>query len=625
MTCHESAQARRKKKLKAQQQQQLQQRLPSVQSPQLSLDKSLPSLPVDDEVIKDNFADTPTELSPPPQRPSARPPATQPQPRSAPRQPDYSQFVPSPQINRSYTDGNGIDQNLRMPQSYNRNRHSHISHASDVSDAFQMLAGGDPNEPYSFIPLVLDPSPGPLPSQSYRRDPSPNDFRNDERAPPPSRSFTAPPVELPAELPPRSEAAPRNHIAYQEKTTRQNSYGSQTSGKPSADRERVYNAAASSSAFQSQRSTKAQSIGLPSGFFELDSGSPLATTPTPKEEKKEPFKLGEVPRNRKAGSKATTPTDETVSSPTTPSASSGYGAFSSAATDSSAPTPVFPPRGDSTKPPPRIETTRALESPEYSGSTTDPSRTTSRSNSSGTSADYIENSIRKENSDSTLRTGSLDSGMAQHPPRTSSTAAAAGARASPSRELAAPRTNPNAAKRHSMILPPAPKPPGPPGNAARSPGGGHSQSASLSVIPPVGSPVLQDPLKSPIGGLSMEEDFAKIFGEDNQSAQLFRRVSNAVRHGRSYSDLAGRITTSPVWPRSPSTRGGRRRVDSYGEITSPIVTAESKEENAMLKNELRLSSQRIAELESRLNVSVSTFSTGMRWSHGCHTVSIILI
>lgn len=39
-------------------------------------------------------------------------------------------------------------------------------------------------------------------------------------------------------------------------------------------------------------------------------------------------------------------------------------------------------------------------------------------------------------------------------------------------------------------------------------------------------------------------------------------------------------------------------------MTSPIVAPESKEEeNALLKRELRLSSQKIADLESRLSVS----------------------
>ena len=74
---------------------------------------------------------------------------------------------------------------------------------------------------------------------------------------------------------------------------------------------------------------------------------------------------------------------------------------------------------------------------------------------------------------------------------------------------------------------------------------------------------------------------------------MFRRVSNAVRHGRSYSDKSATIT-----PRTP-------RLGSSVDISSPIIAGvppaspdPRNEEAVLLKAHLKHAQQRIAELES---------------------------
>ncbi|KAF1913021.1 hypothetical protein BDU57DRAFT_503758 [Ampelomyces quisqualis] len=99
------------------------------------------------------------------------------------------------------------------------------------------------------------------------------------------------------------------------------------------------------------------------------------------------------------------------------------------------------------------------------------------------------------------------------------------------------------------------------------------------------------------GDFSMDEDFARLLGsqaeKDERDAGVFRRVSNAVsKHGRSFSDR-GSITSKghKKWPASGSI-----------EISSPTVASpDTREEGVNLRNELRRAQQRIAELEAEKN------------------------
>ncbi|KAG6000015.1 hypothetical protein E4U54_001583 [Claviceps lovelessii] len=114
------------------------------------------------------------------------------------------------------------------------------------------------------------------------------------------------------------------------------------------------------------------------------------------------------------------------------------------------------------------------------------------------------------------------------------------------------------------------------------------------------------------GDFSMDEDMARILGTDEGSSSILRRVSNAVRHGRTGSVESSshsnptrtshsrsisettRATTSPRWPKSPD--GIDDHPSMSQDRTSP--TAVSPPDNAaVLKRQLRNSEQRVAELE----------------------------
>lgn len=105
---------------------------------------------------------------------------------------------------------------------------------------------------------------------------------------------------------------------------------------------------------------------------------------------------------------------------------------------------------------------------------------------------------------------------------------------------------------------------------------------------------------------SMDEDMARIMGNDEANAHesFLKRVSNSVRHGRSYSDKTGRLSRDR-WPRSPAV--GPQGIGQ--EISSPTsASPENRDELAWFKNELRRERQkkierekRIAELEAQLD------------------------
>jgi Rho-type GTPase-activating protein 1/2 len=107
------------------------------------------------------------------------------------------------------------------------------------------------------------------------------------------------------------------------------------------------------------------------------------------------------------------------------------------------------------------------------------------------------------------------------------------------------------------------------------------------------------------GEFSMEEDMARILGgEESQGHESFlRRVSNSVRHGRSFSDKGLRSSREPKWPRSPTAN-----MSVTGqEISSPITASpEHRDELAWVKNELRRERQRTIERDQRITELEST-------------------
>jgi len=111
-----------------------------------------------------------------------------------------------------------------------------------------------------------------------------------------------------------------------------------------------------------------------------------------------------------------------------------------------------------------------------------------------------------------------------------------------------------------------------------------------------GSPKLS--LRPGVGDLSMDDDVARILSNDAQQehSSFLRRVSNSVRHARSYSDRGIRLSKEQKWPRSPLIGGSFTQETSSPTSSSP----ESRDELTWFKNELRRERQRTFEKEQKL-------------------------
>nr|XP_036583255.1 Rho-type GTPase-activating protein 4 [Colletotrichum truncatum]KAF6792231.1 Rho-type GTPase-activating protein 4 [Colletotrichum truncatum] len=156
-----------------------------------------------------------------------------------------------------------------------------------------------------------------------------------------------------------------------------------------------------------------------------------------------------------------------------------------------------------------------------------------------------------------------------------------------------------------------PQPPGLPANIPKPPAKDQANASGEEKI----SPKL--PRWSSGGDFSMDEDMARILGTDENSSSILRRVSNAVRHGRTNSTESShpqlpqhphrvtghtrsisettRGTASPRWPKTPIVED-----PSSHDISSPI-SLHSSDDPAFLKRQLRNSENRVAELERQFS------------------------
>ncbi|PYH81465.1 RhoGAP-domain-containing protein [Aspergillus uvarum CBS 121591] len=110
--------------------------------------------------------------------------------------------------------------------------------------------------------------------------------------------------------------------------------------------------------------------------------------------------------------------------------------------------------------------------------------------------------------------------------------------------------------------------------------------------------------------LSTDGETSQTIGANDGSVaqngeSFLRRVSNSVRHGRSYSDKGSRLSRDAKWPRSPVN--GSTPLADFG---SPSAEVAGPDEVTWLRNELRKERQRvfdreqkIAEMEAMLNAS----------------------
>ncbi|KAI0012978.1 RhoGAP-domain-containing protein [Xylariaceae sp. FL0662B] len=137
------------------------------------------------------------------------------------------------------------------------------------------------------------------------------------------------------------------------------------------------------------------------------------------------------------------------------------------------------------------------------------------------------------------------------------------------------------------------------------------------------------------GDFSMDEDMARILGTDEGSSSILRRVSNAVRHGRTNSSESGnlprvghtrsvsettRATTSPHWPKTPIA-DDLINGNSH-DVTSP-VSLTSGEDHALLKRRLRNSEQRVAELERQFTNEKDLKNLNQKLEEKRKTVSVL--
>lgn len=137
------------------------------------------------------------------------------------------------------------------------------------------------------------------------------------------------------------------------------------------------------------------------------------------------------------------------------------------------------------------------------------------------------------------------------------------------------------------------------------------------------------------GDFSMDEDMARILGTDEGSSSILRRVTNAVRHGRTNSTESvqtaprrghsrslsetTRATASPRWPKTPIVEDLSAR-----DVGSPMSMAgAAQEDTVFLKRQLRNSEQRVAELEQQLNAEKDIKVLNKRLIEKRKTVSVL--
>ena len=138
------------------------------------------------------------------------------------------------------------------------------------------------------------------------------------------------------------------------------------------------------------------------------------------------------------------------------------------------------------------------------------------------------------------------------------------------------------------------------------------------------------------GDFSMDEDMARILGTDEGSSSILRRVSNAVRHGRTNSTDSNnmtprtgharsvsettRTTTSPHWPKTPTVDEHLNGLTL--EISSPS-SINAGDDPSLLKQRLRSSEQRVAELERQFSNEKDLKNLNQKLEEKRKTVSVL--
>ncbi|KAK8187806.1 uncharacterized protein BKA78DRAFT_171131 [Phyllosticta capitalensis] len=553
MSCHESLMARRRKKSKANRQQ-AESKAPVV------LDKSLPALP-----------------------PQALPQTTfQPDAESLPEieTPDE----PSPKLRQAKPAGS-----LRREASPSSLEHQNEPQTLPASTYREKRKSDMPNldddGTFANVPFALDPNPVPGPSplaegRSQNRsddDRNPRDYFNGGKPGSSTSSHRDALREHHATSSRSSSIERRNkstsspHIAFQERSR----------GPSDGIRRKEVGTAAVTSGERVRAQTSSATSNAPS----LGEG----------------FKLQEVPKDRKVSrtrsrSDLRSPDEAAPREALSRGAHSESSAITSPVSASSSYTPTSQDyeRGDEPGPmvPPAGASQQVVERPKRGDSLNHHS--TRKESSPSTPTAPKPSHERKASASSALANrdintlATMNGGLTISKPVESPTSRSI-MDAPPPRSASRPQYH-GTKEGDSFTAPRAPPQP---------PQGGHKlhQDSISSALSDGSQPVSPNLLRYSAGGdFSVDDEMARIFRDsDGDTSSVLRRVSNAVKHGRSFSDRGGGVA------RAGPNQKWKSPVNGAMEISSPTATSpDVKEENAFLRAQIRAAQQRMSELETEM-------------------------
>ncbi|KAK6065563.1 RhoGAP domain-containing protein [Seiridium cupressi] len=582
MSCHESLMARRRKKSKAAAQAKSREK----ESSPMIVDKSLPALPPNaipngafsnDRVDPDS--DTPTELSPRP-RPSYSHHDSSSRSSSRPAR--------SPE---RVTEHRDKDSGLSLPQtSYRNNRNSSIFTGSDAASN---TAGDDQG---FFIPVALDPSPAPsvTPRSTAENLTTTSNARKEKDY------FSIPKSEPEPRRKEHSQAS-TPHIAFQEK-------GRQTSSdyesSPAKDVTRRL-----SKSSKTDKSTQPRTSATINE--KVSNGKP---------NQNEEFKLQEAPKSKKVNARSTSQSSGLQDVGSRSSQGSGKKDKEGATTNVLMDSPQLLQAGEKSGTPRSSQDSRFRDDDEV------------RSNDSSISSSNPPRPIARKElppSASRMSNGTYRPGVPGSEQRLRSITGNTKPRKHSDDLAPPPPPRPPVEQKLSDSYMTPRAPPAPPSHPV-----GKDASGQQDSLEPRTSPKL--PRWSAGGDFSMEEDLARILGTDENSTSIMRRVSNAVRHGRTNSaeqsnsvvrvgharsvSESTRTTASPRWPKTPLVEDPLN--GQTHDITSPISLA-TNDDPALLKRRLRNSEQRVAELERQFTSEKDLQNITERLEEKRKTVSVL--
>lgn len=547
------------------------------------VDKSLPALPPSEKAAAEARS-----------RETAVNPHTELSPRPRPQYPDETSRSSS---RRAETpDDMGHRDGLTLPTTtYRNNRHSQASDMTGDGDGF-------------FIPLALDPSPAPTPRPAQNNK---NERNMKENAA--AKDMLSPSARSARGQMSMSQSTP--HIAFQEKGRTPSSEYSESSKDGSTRRPPPRPSAGS----RSTSATASPALGSEEPKRQHLANSMSNGNANDKAQSQpDKFKLQDVPKRKRSQESRNSPKTEAVENPQArplqkrenlsraESAEStrvsqerprgGVNQYLAAENSNESrrrEEPESRPSTDSTmSAPPARETTRGepptaskpIPRKEVGGSKI------AKAQQPSYGSDAMSSSVSSTDS-TALSTPTVNGKSISSPVIKSSEEAP---------RLPVRPAPPQQKQSDTYMAPRAP--PIPPPSSTQQRGG------KQAINPITGEPISPKlPRWSAGGDFTMDEDMARILGTDERAESLLRRVSNAVRHGRtpsdhsahrhgghgrSISETTSRTATSGHWPKTPIAEDG---------VTSPMSISmgspRGADDSAILRRQLRNSEQRVAELE----------------------------